>query len=124
MTGGANDGNAEGGRNPHQPRPGGSRNGGIRTGVDGFSHPAGTDPRTRRDGAAGLCVVAVLVWRLSRGGTGGGGETVVFSPVFNFYGGTPSREEAEEAGRISFAEFKKLYRQMKAEEKRKQFSPA
>ena len=33
-------------------------------------------------------------------------------------------EEAEEAGRISFAEFKKLYRQMKAEEKRKQFSPA
>ena len=34
------------------------------------------------------------------------------------------REEAEEAGRISFAEFKKLYRQMKAEEKRKQFSPA
>lgn len=58
------------------------------------------------------------------GGTGGGGETVVFSPVFNFYGGTPSRKEAEEAGRISFAEFKKLYRQMKAEEKRKQFSPA
>lgn len=58
------------------------------------------------------------------GGTGGGGETVIFSPVFNFYGGTPSREEAEEAGRISFAEFKKLYRQMKAEEKRKQFSPA
>lgn len=58
------------------------------------------------------------------GGTGGGGETVVFSPVFHFYGGTPSREEAEEAGRISFAEFKKLYRQMKAEEKRKQFSPA
>ena len=58
------------------------------------------------------------------GGTGGGGETVVFSPVFNFYGGAPSREEAEEAGRISFAEFKKLYRQMKAEEKRKQFSPA
>lgn len=58
------------------------------------------------------------------GGGTGGGETVVFSPVFNFYGGTPSREEAEEAGRISFAEFKKLYRQMKAEEKRKQFSPA
>lgn len=58
------------------------------------------------------------------GGTGGGGETVVFSPVFNFYGGTPSRQEAEEAGRVSFAEFKRLYKQMKAEEKRKQFSPA
>ena len=38
--------------------------------------------------------------------------------------GQGRREEAEEAGRISFAEFKKLYRQMKAEEKRKQFSPA
>lgn len=58
------------------------------------------------------------------GGNGGGGETVVFSPVFNFYGGTPSREDAEEAGRVSFAEFKRLYKQMKAEEKRKQFNPA
>lgn len=60
----------------------------------------------------------------SGGGTGGGDETIVFSPVFNFYGGTPSREDAEEAGRVSFAEFKRLYKQLKAEEKRKQFSPA
>lgn len=54
----------------------------------------------------------------------GGGESIVFSPVFNFYGGTLSREEAMEAGRVSFAEFKRLYRRMKDEERRKQFSPA
>lgn len=54
----------------------------------------------------------------------GGGESIVFSPVFNFYGGTPSREEAMEAGRVSFAEFKRLYQRMKNEERRKQFSPA
>ena len=34
------------------------------------------------------------------------------------------KEEAVEAGRVSFAEFKRLYKQMKAEERRKQFSPA
>lgn len=57
-------------------------------------------------------------------GSAGGGESIVFSPMFNFYGGTPSREEAMEAGRVSFAEFKRLYRRMKDEERRKQFSPA
>ena len=57
-------------------------------------------------------------------GSAGGGESIVFSPVFNFYGGTPSREEAMDAGRVSFAEFKRLYRRMKDEERRKQFSPA
>lgn len=52
-----------------------------------------------------------------------GGETIMFSPVFHFYG-PATREEAEQAGRVSFAEFKRLYKQMKAEERRKQFSPA
>ena len=47
----------------------------------------------------------------------------MFSPVFNFYG-PATREEAVEAGQVSFAEFKRLYKQMKAEERRKQFSPA
>ena len=56
-----------------------------------------------------------------RGGGAAGGETITFAPVFNFYGGTPTREEAQEAGRISFAEFKRLYKQMKAEERRKNF---
>ena len=57
------------------------------------------------------------------GGPQGGGDTPIqFSPVFNFYGPT-TKEEAVEAGRVSFAEFKRLYKQMKAEERRKQFSP-
>ena len=46
---------------------------------------------------------------------------VVFAPVFNFYGKTTT-EEAKEAGRISFTEFKRLYQQMKAEERRKNFA--
>ena len=50
-------------------------------------------------------------------------ESIVFSPVFNFYGDT-SKEQAEEAGRISFAEFKRMYQQMKSEERRKSFSMA
>ena len=59
----------------------------------------------------------------SGGGTRGGGDTPIqFSPVFNFYGPT-TKEEAVEAGRVSFAEFKRLYKRMKAEEQRKQFSP-
>lgn len=57
-----------------------------------------------------------------RGGPGGDGVT--FAPVFNFYGSPPTREEAMEAGRLSFAEFKRLYDRMKAEERRKKFSPA
>ena len=56
-----------------------------------------------------------------RGGGAAGGDQITFAPVFHFYGGTPTREEAREAGRISFAEFKRLYKQMKAEERRKNF---
>lgn len=59
----------------------------------------------------------------NQGQTPSGGETITFAPVFNFYGGAPSRSEAEEAGRVSFAEFKRLYQKMKNEERRKQFSP-
>ena len=47
-----------------------------------------------------------------------GSEVITFAPVFNFYGPT-TREEAVEAGRLSFAEFKRLYDQLKAEERRK-----
>lgn len=56
------------------------------------------------------------------GQEGGDGETIVFSPVFNFYGGA-DREEVEEATRISFEEFKRLYKRLKAEERRKKFKP-
>lgn len=56
------------------------------------------------------------------GQEGGDGETIVFSPVLNFYG-KADREEVEEATRISFEEFKRLYRRLKAEERRKKFKP-
>ena len=49
---------------------------------------------------------------------GGGVDTITFAPVFNFYGET-TPEQAKEAGQISFAEFKRLYQQLKAEERRK-----
>lgn len=53
----------------------------------------------------------------------GDGDRIVWSPVFNFCGNT-TKEEAVEAARMSFAEFKKMYKQMKAEERRKKFAPA
>lgn len=56
------------------------------------------------------------------GQEGGDGETIVFSPVMNFYG-KADREEVEEATRISFEEFKRLYKRLKAEERRKKFKP-
>ena len=52
---------------------------------------------------------------------GGGVDTITFAPVFNFYGGV-TKEEAVEAGKVSFAEFKRLYNQLKAEERRKNLS--
>lgn len=56
------------------------------------------------------------------GQEGGDGETIVFSPVLNFYA-KADREEVEEATRISFEEFKRLYKRLKAEERRKKFKP-
>lgn len=44
------------------------------------------------------------------------------APVLNFYG-KADREEVEEATRISFEEFKRLYKRLKAEERRKKFKP-
>lgn len=52
----------------------------------------------------------------------GDGETVIFAPVLNF-NGKADREDVEEAMRISFQEFKRLYKRMKAEERRKNFKP-
>lgn len=61
----------------------------------------------------------------SGGGGGledGDGETIVFAPVLNF-NGKADREDVEEAMQISFQEFKRLYKRMKAEERRKKFKP-
>ena len=52
----------------------------------------------------------------------GDGETIVFAPVLNF-NGKADREDVEEAMQISFQEFKRLYKRMKAEERRKKFKP-
>lgn len=83
-------------------------------------------PQTPGQGGAGS-----MDYPEPEGGNGNGGQqpeggqnppdgvdTITFAPVFNFYGPT-TPEEAEEAGRLSFAEFKRLYQQMKAEERRK-----
>ena len=78
-----------------------------------------------------LSKLAALLYEYTKkpkptGGTdgqeGGDGETIVFSPVLNFYG-KADREEVEEATRISFEEFKRLYKRLKAEERRKKFKP-
>lgn len=50
----------------------------------------------------------------------GQGQSMVFSPVLNFYGNA-GKEEVEEAVRLSFQEFKKLYRQLQDEDRRKSF---
>ncbi len=54
--------------------------------------------------------------------TENGNSVIQFAPVFHFYGNV-TKEEAVEAGRLSFVEFKRLYKQMKEEEKRKKFAP-
>lgn len=50
----------------------------------------------------------------------GGGGRSGFTLVFNFYGGA-GKEEAREAARMGFEEFKRLYQRLRAEERRKNF---
>jgi len=57
------------------------------------------------------------------GGDAGGGEKIVFAPVFNFHG-KADKSDVEAAARASFEEFKAMYKKMRAEEKRKSFTPA
>lgn len=47
----------------------------------------------------------------------------MFAPVFNFYGNA-EETQVKEAVRLSFQEFKKLYRQLQDEERRKNFQRA
>ena len=51
----------------------------------------------------------------------GGGEQSNFTLVFHFHGSTPDEEKAKEAASMAFAEFKRMYLQMKAEERRLKF---
>ena len=52
----------------------------------------------------------------------GGGETIVFSPVLNFYG-KADREEVAEAPQIPFAAFTRLNKRLKAGQRRQTFRP-
>lgn len=75
-----------------------------------------------------LSKLAAMLDNVSAQRRGGGGReaeerTIQFSPVFNFYGPT-TKEDAIEAGRLSFEEFKRLYKRMRTEEQRKSFSTA
>lgn len=47
-------------------------------------------------------------------------KTIVFSPTINIYGNA-NKEDVEQATKMSFEEFKKLYKQMKKEEERVRF---
>ncbi len=47
---------------------------------------------------------------------------IVFAPVFHFYG-PAGKAEVEAATRLSFTEFKRLYKKLQAEERRKNFCP-
>lgn len=84
--------------------------------------PEAVMPLLQAGGAAGRVDQTETAGR-RRGQEDAGGDHIVWSPVFNFYGNT-TKEEAVAAARMSFAEFKKMYKQMKAEERRKSFSPA
>ena len=56
--------------------------------------------------------------------SGTGTIAQMLAPVAKKVVGVEIVEEAVEAARMSFAEFKKMYKQMKAEERRKKFAPA
>lgn len=57
------------------------------------------------------------------GGAGTGGDVIHFSPTM-YFTSSANAQEVKQATRLSFEEFKKFYRQLKAEESRKGFTPA
>lgn len=57
------------------------------------------------------------------GGAGTGGDVIHFSPTM-YFTSSANVQEVKQATRLSFEEFKKFYRQLKAEESRKGFTPA
>lgn len=52
---------------------------------------------------------------------GGGGGQIVYSPQYNFYGGTPSKEDMVDAERMSQAEFDQKMKQWLKDNDRKKF---
>ena len=57
------------------------------------------------------------------GVAGTGGDVIHFSPTM-YFTSSANAQEVKQAARLSFEEFKKFYRQLKAEESRKGFTPA
>lgn len=57
------------------------------------------------------------------GVVGTGGDVIHFSPTM-YFTSSANAQEVKQAARLSFEEFKKFYRQLKAEESRKGFTPA
>lgn len=57
------------------------------------------------------------------GGAGTGGDVIHFSPTM-YFTSSANAQEVKQATRLSLEEFKKFYRQLKAEESRKGFTPA
>lgn len=70
------------------------------------------------EGSESEAVIPLSKLRSMLGTFGGGG--VSFAPVFHFHGSV-TKAEAEEAGRASFEEFRRMYKRMKDEEDRKGF---
>jgi len=61
--------------------------------------------------------------RSQGGGDADGEGKIIFAPVFHF-SGPVQKSDVEAAARVSFEEFKAMYRRLKAEERRKSFSNA
>lgn len=58
------------------------------------------------------------------GGSDDGGMEIVYSPTINFYGGTPSKDDIVEAGRISQREFNQMMAQYERDRRRVSFGRA
>lgn len=58
-----------------------------------------------------------------RGGGPSPKESIVYAPVFNFHGNT-GQTKVKEAARLSFQEFKKMWRQLQDEDRRKNLQKA
>ena len=84
----------------------------------------------RNNGSTGGMVDSLLdkLRSIGSGGQGGGemqlagagGETIYFSPTYNLYG-SATQEDAKQAGRATFEEFKKFMKQYERENRRTKF---
>lgn len=69
-----------------------------------------------------------MLWRGNRpqpapagGGQPGPAPSIIYNPTYQFYGGTPSKEDLVEAGRISQEEFNEMMDKYKRDHDRTDF---